>query len=179
MAMNSSLASSLARARGVADNTEAFHNSVVAKAEKAATARERREAQRQPVRAEAAPAAERSDLADLLEPYQKVNAETREEKSLTVTGRDGKTHFSLEFSARPLPRELSEQVDNAPGPMGVELRRAREEGRMRFDMKRGRWLVDGIQAPAQSAKSEAGHFTSAMFRNTARRYNRERGEGIR
>lgn len=79
---------------------------------------------------------------------------------------------------RSLPRGLSERIDTMRGQLGDDLRKARADGRIRFDWSggKGRWVVDGITAPEQEAKSEGGRFTPLMFANsaTARRQREQR-----
>lgn len=121
-------------------------------------AREARDADRAKERERVSTAvSEGSDLAELSRDFS-VSVETREEKSMKG------------FKAsRPLPRDLSERIDNDTGPYGDALRKAREEGRVRYDVRTARWVVDGIKAPDRGPLSENGHFAPGMFRNTARR----------
>jgi hypothetical protein len=106
-----------------------------------------------------------SDLEELSKDFHQASVAAREEKPLRGVR-----------IARPLPRSMSERIDTMEGQLGDDLRRARAEGRMRYDVVKGRWLVDGVSAPAGEAKSEGGRFTSSMFRNSATaRRQREQG----
>lgn len=145
------------RSRGLDTNDQAFHDSVVAKSEKAAADRQRRDSAREPTRTE--PKEERSDIKDLMAGLVDT---TQTERTSEKPMKGFKTY-------RPLPRDLSEQIDNDTGPYGDALRKAREEGRVRYDVRTARWVVDGIKAPDRGPLSENGHFAPGMFRNTARR----------
>lgn len=142
---------------GVDDNTAAFERSVAAHNAKAATSRERREAQRQPVRTE--PAEERSDIKDLM----------RGLVDTSQTERSAEPAMKGFKASRPLPRDLSERIDNDTGPYGDALRKARADGRLRYDVRKASWVVDGIQAPDRGPLSEDGHFRPGYFKGTARR----------
>ena len=151
--------SSFLRSHGVEvdDNTAAFERSVAAKNAKAATARERREAQRQPARAE--PAEERSDIKDLM----------RGLVDTSQTERSAEPAMKGFKASRPLPRDLSERIDNDTGPYGDALRKARAEGRLRYDVRKAIWVADGIRAPDRGPLSEDGNFRPGYFKGTARR----------
>jgi hypothetical protein len=75
---------------------------------------------------------------------------------------------------RPLPARFREQIARLPADHPLRTGAVKPY----FDVMTGTWKAN-MKAPAQAAKSEGGHFSSAMFANTARRYDRERGEGIR
>jgi hypothetical protein len=76
--------------------------------------------------------------------------------------------------ARPLPARFREQIARLPADHPLRTGAVKPY----FDVMTGTWKAN-MKAPAQAAKSEGGHFSSAMFANTAKRYARERGEGIR
>jgi hypothetical protein len=72
---------------------------------------------------------------------------------------------------RALPQHFAAEIDRLPD--GHELRRARDEGRIRYDVLKGRWLVDGV-APAPAKEAVNGHLPAGFFSSTGRRYGGRR-----
>ena len=73
-------------------------------------------------------------------------------------------------ASRPLPRDLSERIDNDTGPYGDALRKARAEGRLRYDVRKAIWVADGIQAPDRGPLSRGWPLPPLdASKNTARR----------
>lgn len=133
---------------------------------KAATARERREAQRQPARAEAKE--EQSDIRDLMKGLvPETQAEgTRKERTHAVQGKDGRAHLPEGFFGRKLPQSLNEQIDNDRGPNGDLLRQARDEGRIYRDVASNKFVVEGVAPVASSRTASGGHLDPGYYRNS-------------
>ena len=166
---------SFLRSRGVVDdNTAAFERSVAAHNAKAATSRERREAQRQPVRTEARE--EVSDIRDMLKGLvPETHTESRARDKSATTGRDGKAHLPAGyFETGKLPNWLNDQIDAKEGPNGEILRRARAEGRIYRQVGSDKFLVEGVAPVASRRTASNGHLDAGYYANspTARR-NRE------
>jgi hypothetical protein len=141
---------------------------------------------REQVRVRASMAETQRNL-DALPPVERVEAtEVRAPQSDLEALRDA---HEVESSYKPesvagfrvvkkLSREDERRIDEMTGPMGDALRLARAEGRINWDRKRGAYIVTGVKAP-EPRRAINGHFAPGTFGSTARRYARERGEGIR
>jgi hypothetical protein len=70
---------------------------------------------------------------------------------------------------RPLPLRFKAQIARLPADHPLRTGAVKPY----FDVMSGTWKAD-LPAPAQAPKSEGGHFTPAMFGNTARRYGGRR-----
>jgi hypothetical protein len=102
-----------------------------------------------------------SDLEELSRGFHQVSVEAREEKPMKGVR-----------VARAIPNHFQYAIDQlAPDH---ELRRARAEGRIRYDTPKGRWVVDGV-APAPAKAAVNGHFPAGFFTGTAMR-QRERNQ---
>jgi hypothetical protein len=71
-----------------------------------------------------------------------------------------------------LGQENNRRIDEMQGQMGNELRLARAEGRINWDRKQGKYIVQGVKAP-EPRRAINGHFPPGFFSGTARR-ERER-----
>ncbi len=162
------------RSRGLDTNDQAFHDSVVAKSEKAAADRQRRDSAREPVRAEARE--EVSDIRDMLKGLvPETHTESRARDKSATTGRDGKAHLPAGyFETGKLPNWLNDQIDAKEGPNGEILRRARAEGRIYRQVGSDKFLVEGVAPVASRRTASLGHLDAGYYANspTARR-NRE------
>jgi hypothetical protein len=104
----------------------------------------------------------------------------KEPSDLDVLSRDFHTVAAREvkpmkgFQApRAIPNHFQSEIDRLPE--GHEIRRARDEGRIRYEVRSGRWVVDGVEAAPAAQSDGTGHLPASMFAGspTAKR-NRER-----
>jgi len=120
-------------------------------------AREGRDATREREREHeqaATTAREGSDLADLSRDFS-VSVETREEKPMKGVK-----------ASRALP-DWAQRGINAL-PEGHELRKARDEGRIKYDVRSGKWKAYGV-SELEVKPAVNGHFPAGFFVGTSRR----------
>ena len=122
-------------------------------------AREARDSARSMER-ENATVRETSDAEALLQDIHQVSAESKPENELKGVK-----------ASRALP-DWAQRGINAL-PEGHELRKARDEGRLFYDVRDSKWKARGVAPAPEQAKSDGKHFLPGMFQNTARR-QRER-----